>query len=391
MVSRVTIDGRQLSYPGTGLSLVTAELLHAFEKLEYTDLISVFVEKSFDPGTYGLENVKTQWIQVDIKNYSPDYIGRLAWAKLIGEKLKRFGNSSTHFIPYLYNYGNISQNVVLIPDLVYKIFPDYGTKGPNVPWWSLRGRLPVRPIFRRWEEQQVIRAERLVVYSEFVKCHINQELGVNLERLTVAPLATPSWVTTQYDEVNNTLIREPFNLPTRFVLYVGGFALRKNIAMLLRACGSIYNVDSSFRCVFVGLTESVISHNPEIHEAMMDISIQSSVVTLPHLKYKDLASLYHLAEFTVYPSISEGFGLPILEAAVAEKLCLCGDNSSMREIQTDSQYRINSKDTEAWIQKILYFWQNPVIAIEAGKTSKKICNRYSWEKSAQQIWQLIQS
>ena len=58
----VTIDGYRLSYPGTGLGLVSAELLRAFQELGYAKSITVFVEKSFAPQMFELDDLEVKWI-----------------------------------------------------------------------------------------------------------------------------------------------------------------------------------------------------------------------------------------------------------------------------------------------------------------------------------------
>lgn len=386
----VTIDGYRLSFPGTGLGLVTAELLRGFQELGYAKSIGVFVENSFSPHLFELEDLEVQWIPVNFKNYSPDYLGRLAWGAAVTQELKKLG-SNRHFIPYFYNYGNLRQNVVLVPDLIFKMrFPDTA-KDPNQPWWNWRGRLPFRSMFERWEEGRVTQADRLVVYSEFVKEHVHQELALTSEKMTLVSLAAPTWVVSQYDEKHNEIVRNNFHVPPRFIVYIGGFGGRKNIPMLLRACGRVYEADSSFRCAFVGLTESVIENDYGVKTALENYSVRAAIIALPSLSYADLASLYRLAEFTVYPSLSEGFGLPVLEASAAKRLCLCGDNSSQREIQSYPEYRIDSDNEDAWVQKILYFWQNPEETKKAGEKCEQLCQRYSWKASAEKLWNILQS
>ena len=384
----VTIDGYRLSFPGTGLGLVAAELLRGFQELGYAKSIAVFVEKSFNPSVFELDDLEVEWIPIDFKLHSPDYLGRLAWGVAIAKELKKLG-SPRHFIPYFYNYGNVRQNVVLIPDLIFKMSFPATDQDPNQPWWNWRGRLPFRSMFQRWEEGLVTQANRLVVYSEFVKQHAHQELALPSEKMTLVPLATPTWVVSQYNEQNQAILQNKFNLPPRFVVYVGGFGWRKNIDMLLRACGRVYEADSSFRCAFVGLTESVIQNDYGVKKSLDSSLVREAIFALPSLSYADLASLYRLAEFTVYPSLSEGFGLPILEAAAAKRLCLCGDNSSMQEIQTYSEYRIDSDNEDAWVEKILYFWQNPEAAKKAGEECEHLCQRYSWKASAEKLWKIL--
>jgi len=387
----VTIDGYRLSYPGTGLGLVSAELLRAFQELGYAKSIAVFVEKSFAPQMFELDDLEVKWIKVDYQLYSTDYLSRLSWAKAVVKEMKKFDTNSQHFIPYFYNYGNLRRNVVLIPDLIYKsVIPD-STKFPNQPWWNWRGRLPIRPMFAKWEESLVMNSEKLVVYSEFVKNNVHEELGITHDKISLIPLATPSWVVNQYDKNNNEKVRGTFKLPPRFALYVGGFALRKNIPMLLQACGQVYEQEPSFRCVFVGLTDNIIENDYGIKTALNNNSVKAAIIPLPNLSYPDLASIYRLAEFSVYPSMSEGFGLPILEAAAAKRLCLCGDNTSMQEIQIYPEYRIDSNNSQAWVKGILDFWRNPDATKNGGNKSQNLCNQYSWKKSAEQLWHLFQN
>lgn len=402
----IALDGRQLSYPGTGLALVTAEFLQAFQALGYARYISVFIPEQLDPSIYNLDRCDVCWIPIAYQSryntYThwlaraatvPDYVDRLAWAKAVVKKQKELDPQTQYFIPYLYNYGNLKQNLVLVPDLIYRIVREE-VIDPNRPlWWNLRHKLPLRSGFRHWEERQVFRAKRLVVYSQFVRDYVQQNLGISRDRLNLVPLATPSWVDREYDPAHNAEIRKKYDLPNRFVLYVGGYGTRKNIPMLLRVCGKAYQIDPTFRCVFAGLSEALLQSifGILIREATNDPSVRASILRLPNPNYRDLASLYRLAEFTVYPSLSEGFGLPILEAAAAEKLCLCGDNSSMKEVQPYPEYRIDSDREAQWVEKILYFWQNPRQIASAGRDCGQLVQHYSWCESAAKLWDLLQN
>jgi len=386
---RVTIDGRQLSYVGTGLALVTSELIRAWDQLGYSAHLTVFVEPGFDPTIYDLGHAPVTWVPISYRDRRPDYLGRLAWAKAVCQQLRQLDQPSRHFIPYLYNYGDLKHNVVLIPDLVYRIIPDYGMRDPSRPWWSLRGRLPIRPLFRRWEEWRASQAQQLVVYSAFVQDHVHQVLQVPKSRMALVPLAAPSWMQVDHDPTRGDELHDRLDLPNRFVLYVGGFAPRKNIPLLLRACGAAYQQDPSFRCVMVGLTVEKIQQDASLRSAFAVLGVQDAIVCCPRLAYADLATIYRLAAFTVYPSLNEGFGLPILEAAAAGKLCLCGDNSSMVEIQ-ETDYRVDSADQLGWTQKMLYFWQNTPALTLASDRCLRLNEKFSWQQSATILWALLQ-
>jgi|GEM_PF-3471517 len=404
-MKHITIDGRQLSYPGTGLFSDTVELLQTFQELGYASSISVFVEQEFNPSDWDLSHLDVQWIFVNVTRRNsalvrwlskamtvPEPIERLIWANCVVQQLKKFSTNSQHLIPYLYNYGDLKKNIAIVPDLLYRIVNEE-TLDPRRPWWwNLRYKLPLRVYFRRWEETLVAQAKYLIVHSNFVKNHAYQELNIPFDRMFLIPQGIPRWIVEKYDRDRDSLIKHQYFLPDRFVLYVGGFSPRKNIPLLLRACGRIYERDCAFRCVFVGLTEGFIQSGlgTPIREVMNNSSIRAAAVNLPKLSYSELASLYRLANFIVYPSLSEGFGLPILEAAAAGKLCLCGDNSSMREIQPNARYRLDSTDEDAWVEAILKFWQNPAETEIASQQCGELVRNYSWQKSAEKLWKLLQ-
>ncbi|MBD2578964.1 glycosyltransferase family 1 protein [Oscillatoria sp. FACHB-1406] len=403
-MKQIAIDGRQLSYPGTGLALVTAEFLLALQELGYGEFISVFIPSQVNLTNYGLENSDIRWIPVESQYPSwqhwlaraatiPDQIERLAWAKAVVRKQKELNLTARLFIPYLYNYGKLKENIVLIPDLIYRLVREEVLDTSRPWWWNLRYKLPLRSRFRDWEEKQVLHANRLVVYSEFVRDFVTETTGISRDRITLIPLATPSWMETEYEQNRAPEILKTHGIPARFVLYVGGYGSRKNVPMLLRICGKIWKLDPTFRCVFVGLTPELLQSifGVLMRQELENPAVRSAIIALPGLDNRDLAILYRLAEFTVYPSLSEGFGLPILEAAAAEKLCLCGDNSSMKEVQPYAQYRIKSEDEEKWRDRILHFWQNPAEVESASRDCAKLVGNYSWQDSAKRLWEILQS
>jgi glycosyltransferase involved in cell wall biosynthesis len=105
-------------------------------------------------------------------------------------------------------------------------------------------------------------------------------------------------------------------------------------------------------------------------------------VLLPHVANAELGPLYRRAQFAVYPSRSEGFGLPLVEAAACEKLCLCGDNSSMVELQPNPAYRVPASDECAWMERIARLWADPAACDAAGRECSAVMSRFSWSDAA---------
>jgi glycosyltransferase involved in cell wall biosynthesis len=278
------------------------------------------------------------------------------------------------FIPYLYNYGRCAENFVLVPDLLYRAYPDYGFRPAGAKWWSLRGRLPLRPWVRNWEERRAARAARVLVYSEYVRGEVQRHLSVPPERISLIPLAPPRWMTQQAPAPAT-----PNSWPSRFALYAGGYAVRKNVPFLVEACHRVYEADSSFRCVFVGWNSEC---GAQSHHAR-----SPAVVPAPSLTNAQLADACRRCEFALYPSHAEGFGLPVIEAAACGKLCLCGDDTSLPEIQLPA-FRLPTTEMDPWVREILRYWRDPEAARRAGAACHENSTRFKWEAAAQTLWHL---
>jgi glycosyltransferase involved in cell wall biosynthesis len=236
---------------------------------------------------------------------------------------------------------------------------------------------------RRIEEWLVSRADRILVYSQFVRNHVHATLSVPLEKMRVIPLAAPSGWKEKFEQK----LPKPSFAPDRYILYCGGYAARKNVPMLLKACAVIIQKQTDFKGVFVGLNDK--KNDQRLVEVLNGIPDLRFLISTNRITDDELAALYQHCEFVVYPSLSEGFGLPILEAGVAKKLCLCGDNSSMREIQATPKYRIPSEKQDLWEEAIIKYWTDKNLLREANNIcyEKAIC--YTWAEAAKVLVEIL--
>ena len=386
--NEISIDGLQLMFPGTGLALVTAEWIRGIHQMKPLAPLTVYIPDIVDLREYDLPERGIDWMRIAKPTAHTDYLFRFVWGRSVVACKKKRRWSGSHLIPYLYNYGRLRANVVLIPDLVYRLFPDYGGHDPKLPGLRLRGRLPFRPIARRLEEWAASQAQRLIVYSRFVRDHAADVFRISVERFTEVALAAPRWITVARQLTEKSGV-DPHSLPERFVLYVGGYAGRKNVPMLLRACGRVYERDASFRCVYAGLGEDRIESEAALAHALNALSVRRATIRVPRVANYEIKGMYDRCSFSIYPSHAEGFGLPLVEAGMRARLCLCGDNSSMREIQRNPRFRINSDSEDEWVSRILHYWQHPLESEAAGRECKTMASRYSWEASTRKLLEVL--
>ncbi len=386
----ISVDGYQLMFPGTGLSVATAEILKAFAGLPECSRINLLIPDGLRLADVGLDHAKIFAHRIAFQTSRTDYVTRWRWGGAAARALRRIEDGTTpHYLPYLFNYGSKSRNTVVVPDLAYRLYPDYGQRRPGQAFWDPRGRLPIRPLVRRLEERAVAAAGRLITYSAFVRDHAAEVFGRPKDSFRIVPLAASPFFATSPAPSDLASFSAKHALPGRFVLYVGGYAARKNIPNLLQACGLLHASSPGFRCAFVGLDDHGVRSRPEIAELLRDSSIASAVIPLPRLSDHDVRTAYHACSFAVYPSMNEGFGLPILEAAASGRLSVCGDNSSLREIQTDPAFRFDSADPSAIAACMGRFWTDATALAGAAAASRALNDRYSWTRTAQETWRCM--
>jgi glycosyltransferase involved in cell wall biosynthesis len=373
----IYIDALQLLFHGTGLALVTSELLRALSTLAPKEEVGVLLPRGVSLASYDLAERAFEIIEVAAPEIRPDYLFRAAWGWRVAAALKQRASRGRLFIPYLHNYGDLRENVVLLPDLISRLVPEDGP-APKRSRWSLRGRLPFRRLARGYEEWKVTKASRVVVYSDFVRRHAGEVLRIPADKFAEIRLGAPHWITRT--EPAAASAAPAAALPQKFVFYVGGYAHHKNVPMLLRVCGRLHRLDPTFRCVFAGLGELLADAPHDIREA---------VIPLPKLRNDEVAALYHRCQFAVYPSRAEGFGLPLVEAGACGRLCLCGDNSSMVEIQPNARYRIAATDEDAWVERMLHFWRNPDETAAAGQECRSLASSHAWQHAAEELRKIL--
>ena len=145
-------------------------------------------------------------------------------------------------------------------------------------------------------------------------------------------------------------VKEIYNLPTDYLLFVGAIEPRKNISTILHAI-SQEKIDTPF--VVVGRHTD---YTLELENLAKKLKIPSQVHFLHQVETIDLPAIYQLAKLFIYPSIFEGFGIPILEALCSETPVITSQGSCFEE--TGGEYSLyiqpnNAQEIGVTIQRVL--------------------------------------
>ena len=175
-------------------------------------------------------------------------------------------------------------------------------------------------------------------------------------------------------------------LPEKYILFVGARAGYKNYETFIRAAATILNRDQSINVICTGncnFNEGEV----KLHQ---DMGIQKQIFW-HNCSEDELAYLYQNALCFVYPSIYEGFGLPILEAYSAGCPTVISDTDVFHEIADDASYYFDATDILSISEKlnqVIHSDQIRTKLINAGRDRIKL---YSWENTARQTFCVYQS
>lgn len=182
-------------------------------------------------------------------------------------------------------------------------------------------------------------------------------------------------------------VRDKYKLPDRFILWCGQIESRKNIARLLRAFASIKD-DIPHQLVLAG--EQRWSTRAEL-QVMEDLQLQDRVYFPGWIQHGDLPAVYSLADLFAFPSLYEGFGIPLIEAMACGCPVVAADTCAAPEVLDGSGWLVDPlsvEDIAAGMKKVLFDSELRAAMVAKGIERSKA---FSWEQCAKQVLAVFDS
>ena len=278
-----------------------------------------------------------------LPNLSP--IMRLLWEQI---SLPRLAISHQvdllHSLHYTMPIAFPRHRVVTFHDMTFFLFPHFHT-------------LPKRYFFRFFIHTSARQADALITDSESTRQDAIRLVGIPQGKIFTAQLG----VTDEFHPIRNTppllQARQKYHLPEHYLLYVGMLEPRKNLSTLLQAYANIADKIPDHHLVVVGpkgwMVENILQQTEQLN-------ISDKVHFTGYVEKIDLPLIYNMADVFIYPSVYEGFGLPVLEAMACGTPVITSNVSSMPEIVGDAGVLIAPNDSQALGQSLLKLINDPV-------------------------------
>lgn len=227
-------------------------------------------------------------------------------------------------------------------------------------------------------------SNHIITISETAKLDIEEYLGIREDKISVTYLSHDLNFHPRLGSERDAAVRQKYDLPERFVLYLGGFDWRKQLNMLLLAYTYVAEADGdAFPLVLAGREPAWNDQLfPDMRAYSSDLGIDDYVRWIGFVDEADKPSLYRLADVFALPSIYEGFGLMALEALASGTPVVTSNALVFEEVLEDAVYMVdNARDMAGAILALLI--QRPLreTMINQGLA---LASKYSWRKTAQE-------
>ena len=228
------------------------------------------------------------------------------------------------------------------------------------------------------------RSQAIITVSHYERERIVQRLGIKREKIHVIYNGLNEIHFNKHaSQQRRQQVRSKYQLPPEFILFLGNQTTRKNPARVIEAYAKYAAATSSpLPLVTPGLTRGFITHRLSQLDLPFD---EERYITPGYIADADLPVLYALSKLFLFPSLSEGFGMPLIEAMACGTPVISSDTSCLPEIAGNAAVLVNPLKADELTAAIVSLSSNDELRrkkIEAGYFNAK---RFSWNRAAESV------
>jgi glycosyltransferase involved in cell wall biosynthesis len=263
--------------------------------------------------------------------------------------------------------------VVTIHDVIPLVLPEYKRRESNPFTTSLTSLTSKR-------------ADAIIAVSECSRRDIISTLGIPAERIHVIGNAvhpsfhpiTDSWLL--------AAVRERYNIARKYILYFGGFDQRKNVLRIIRSYAALpAPLRAEYQLVISGRLH-LLGHPlyPDPRPLVRELDMGDRIIFTGQIREQDKAPLYSGATAFLFPSLYEGFGMPVLEAMACGAPVITSRVSALPEVVGDAGVLIDPYSEPAISEALGEVLTSPKRRQELGQLARERSRMFTWRQVAEQ-------
>ncbi|WP_343590840.1 glycosyltransferase family 1 protein [Flavobacterium sp.] len=365
----ININLQPVNNQGSGIALFANKLIAELEK---SKLYKIFGSFNF---VRGVKKNELERFSFPVKYSSVP--AKVVYSRLIKKALPFYYHNMMH--------GESDINLFL----TYKI-PRVSYSGIVIS--TIHDLIPLRVAtendqiqidYRNDIDYAIRHSDYLITISEASKKDILEEFLYNKNKIFVIPNGVDfELYNNEIEQEHLTKVKEKYQLPNKFVVYLGGIRIHKNVGNLIRA----YALLSEDIRAEVSLV--ITQGNEDLKKLAANLNIEEQVFFTPYIDEQDKPAVYKLALTMAFISSYEGFGLPIIEAMAAGTPVITSNVSSMPEVAGDAAVLVDPfeiEETKYALERIIGDGDFRKKLIESGYENAK---KYSWTHSGEELVKL---
>jgi glycosyltransferase involved in cell wall biosynthesis len=303
---------------------------------------------------------------------------------------------------YVWGGNNMISNLLLLPLLGKKhhldgiLYQNFGSFFGPRPWVYIHDLIfKSHPQFFTWKERLYFSfmpfllrfADKVITISNSEKSRILAHCPFLKAPVYVVQHGRNAAFQTQetFSEVELERVKESYQLPHQFILFVGRLNDRKNIGNLLQALDLL---DNPAQLVIVG--EEDWQLDPGLRERLKEGQKSGKLILTGKVPFVDLPVLYSLATLFCFPSFAEGFGLPVLEAMSAGIPVATSEKSAMEEVCGEAAMYFDPHSPESISSAIQILLSDSGLRGKLREKGLAQSRMFDWKKSGTKIYEAIQ-
>lgn len=363
---RIGLDVRPFLSHETGVGTYLRHLLFGLARIdadnEYCLLSSSWKER-FPPEKvppFSRSTFRDMRIPVRVLNF--------LWYRMSWPPFERFfgGRLDLTHSPTLIPLPGRSKRIVTVYDLFFLDDPDRSVR-------------EARRVFARTVRASLAAADGILAISEFTRRSILDRFPVPEEKIAVAPLGLNPLLAVDVPAAVLEKTRRKHGLPERFILFVGAVEKRKNLVNLLDALARVRRAGEPVDLVLAGREGEA---SAEVGAAVERFGLGPAVRMLGYLPDAEVRDLYRLARLFVFPSLCEGFGLPLLEAMAAGLPSAVSRTGALPEVGGDAAAYFEPEDPEDIARVLIELLGNEPKRRELAERGRRRASGFSWAETA---------
>lgn len=267
------------------------------------------------------------------------------------------------------------KSVITVHDLGYMVNPTY-----YPPIDTLYMNMAIR-----WS---VRKSSAIIAVSQNTKIDLVSRLRVKAEKIYCIYESMNEDYIPIKDRARLEDVRDKYNLPSEFFLSLAGLQRRKNLPNLIKAF-SLAKERSEINHKLVMVGAASWQHSTILNEVEAS-PVKDEIMWLKFVAEEDLPAIYNLATALIFPSLYEGFGLPLLEAMACGCPVVCSNTSSLPEIAGGAAILVDPTNVEQLADGIYRVITEDKLRNSLTKKGLKRASYFSWQRAARETLEVFE-